>query len=63
MDGFTTKERDHITRLIRKEVSFFNGWSVSEDRVESACFKAACKVEKYLAAKNRRELRAGKWRR
>jgi hypothetical protein len=55
MDRFTTKQREHLASLIRDEVAFFNGWAVSVDSMDSACFKAACKVENYLVRKARRE--------
>lgn len=38
----------HVTKLIRREVSFFNGWAVSESNVDEACEKAATKVLRYL---------------
>ena len=55
MKTLTTKQRDHIANIIRGEVSYFNGWSVSEDSVDSSCFRAACKIELYLKRKSRRE--------
>ena len=55
MERLTTKQRDHIMRLIRDEVAFFNGWAVGIDSMELACFKAACKVENYIIRKSRRE--------
>lgn len=40
----------HITRLIRREVSYFNGWWVSDENVDKACEKAAQKVLRYLVS-------------
>lgn len=44
----------HITKLIRREVAYFNGWSVSEETMEKDCRKAALNVAKYLTAKSRK---------
>jgi len=38
-------------KLIKSEVGFFNGWSVSEKTEDKACKKAAQKVIKYLNEK------------
>jgi len=57
VDKLTTKQLDHIAKLIMAEVSYFNGWRVSEDSMESSCFKAACKVSNYLDRKQARENR------
>ena len=43
--------RKHIRRLIVAEVSFFNGWSVSEENMQGACQKAADKILRYLGRK------------
>lgn len=43
--------RKHIAKLIRREVSYFNGWSVSEESVQAACDKATTKVLRYLGEK------------
>lgn len=42
------KRLAHVAKLIRREVNFFNGWSVSEKSVDSACEKAAQKILNYL---------------
>jgi hypothetical protein len=55
MDTLTVKQRDHMTRLIRKELSFYIGSDVSADQLESACFRAACKVANYLVKKAKRD--------
>lgn len=55
MRQLTTQELDHITKLIVEQVEFFNGWKVSEDSVESACWKAACRIENYLKRRDKRE--------
>lgn len=44
----------HIAKLIRREVSYFNGWSVSEMQVQSACDKAARKILHYLKDRRRK---------
>lgn len=51
MKELTVKQRDHITRLIQKEVEFFNGWKVDDSTLETACFKAARRVELYIFRK------------
>lgn len=43
----------HIAKLIRREVSYFNGWSVSEESVDMACRTAALKILRYLARRTR----------
>lgn len=41
----------HCVKLIREEVSFFNGWWVSEKVESESCEKAAKKIFKYLDKK------------
>lgn len=48
-------EKEHVAKLIRREVSFFNGWWVEEETVQKACEKAAKKVLRYLRARAIRE--------
>ena len=55
--SLTTKQRDHITKLIMSEVSYFNGWSVSQEDMAQDCWKAACKIEQYLKGISYREKR------
>ena len=43
---------NHCTKIIRGEVGYFNGWSVSEESEKKACEKAAAKILKYLQKKN-----------
>jgi hypothetical protein len=43
--------RKRITQIIEREVSFFNGWSVSEEYVRKACDKATTKILRYLGLK------------
>lgn len=47
----TKKEYRHLVNQIRKEVSFFNGWGVSEDREREACEKAADNAIRYFEKK------------
>ena len=47
----TKNEYRHLVNQIRKEVSFFNGWRVSEDREREACEKAADRAIRYLEKK------------
>ena len=51
MSNMTAKEKKHVAKLIRNEVEYFNGWTVSEEAVQEACEKAAEKVERYLERK------------
>lgn len=39
----------HLQKLIQQEVSFFNGWHVSEESERKACTRAAEKIVAYLA--------------
>jgi hypothetical protein len=55
MERLTTEQLDHLARLIKAEVSFFNGCHVNDPTINSACFKAACKVQNYLVRKASRE--------
>ena len=41
----------HCTKLIQSEISFMNGWRISEHGEKEACKKAAEKVIKYLKKK------------
>jgi hypothetical protein len=41
--------RKHIAELIRREVSFFNGWAIPDSSARKACEKATEKILKYLA--------------
>jgi len=43
--------RKHLAKLIEREVSFFNGWSVSEQRMREACDKAVTNILRYLRGK------------
>lgn len=49
------QELNHVTKLIMKEVSYFNGWSVSQEQMEEDCEAAAKAVRKYLRRRNLRE--------
>ncbi len=40
--------KKHISKLIRNEVSYFNGWSVPEETMNKDCDVAAYKVYRYL---------------
>jgi len=42
------REVNHIAKLIESEVSYFNGWSVTEGQMKNDCMVAAQKIEKYL---------------
>ena len=55
MKSLTVDNLDHIAKLIASEVSYFNGWSVSHEQVDTDCFKAAVKIEKYLKGVDRRK--------
>jgi hypothetical protein len=47
----TERERKHIAKLIRREVGYFNGWSVSYEQVDKDCEAATKKIERYLKRK------------
>lgn len=47
----TKKERKHLTDIIEKEVSFFNGWAVTQEDQRKICEKAAKKARRYLERK------------
>lgn len=47
----------HIANLIRDEVSWFNGWAVTQEEMEDSCKKAAYKVCAYLENKKKREIK------
>ena len=50
-----------ITKLIAKEVSWFNGWKASEEMFDKSCRKAARKVIKRLKLTTKvRKVRTGK---
>jgi hypothetical protein len=55
MSVLTQKEKKYAAKLIRDEVSYFNGWGVSEEAVQESCEKALKKVERYLERKFWRE--------
>lgn len=50
-DFFTEKEMKHISKLIKSEISYFNGWSVSDKALDDACSAASKKINKYLSKK------------
>lgn len=45
------REKKHIAKLIGKEVSYFNGWSVTQEQMEADIMKAAEKISKYVDKK------------
>lgn len=47
----TDKQVTHITKIIQREVGYFNGWSVSNEAEEKACRLAATKALKYIIKK------------
>lgn len=47
----TAKEKAYVAKLIASEVSYFNGWEVSQDQLREDCLKAAKKVERYFRRK------------
>ncbi len=49
------KELEHVTNLIVSEVSYFNGWSVSQEQMTLDCEAAAKKIRKYLRRRNMNE--------
>ena len=51
MSNLDKRTVNHIAKLIEKEVSYFNGWSVPQEIMESDCKKAADKIAKYLDTK------------
>jgi len=50
----TLDELNHIAKLIQSEVSYFNGWSVSQETMEDSCKDAAKKIQRYLKNKEKR---------
>jgi len=50
-------DKKHMTKLIRREVSYFNGWSVSEERVTEACANAVESILRYLKRRKSRKAR------
>jgi hypothetical protein len=44
----------HIRKLIKEEVSFFNGWLVEDKRVDDACQRAAVRILRYLGLKEQK---------
>jgi hypothetical protein len=48
------REIAHMRRLIRAEVSYFNGWQVSDKAVDEACEKAAKKLLSYMWRREQR---------
>ena len=47
----TENEREHLIDIIEREVSFFNGWAVTQETQRNACEKAATKARRYLEKK------------
>jgi len=47
----------HINDMILREVSYFNGWSVSEEQMNKDCMRAASNVVKYVERRNKRKNR------
>lgn len=45
------REKKHVASLIRDQVSYFNGFSVSEVQMEEDIAKAAENISKYLSRK------------
>jgi hypothetical protein len=45
------REKAHIAKLIAKEVSYFNGWSVTQEQMNEDIAKAAENISKYLSRK------------
>jgi hypothetical protein len=43
----------HVSKLIQREVSYFNGWHVSEETLVKNCDEAARKILRYLKARPR----------
>lgn len=56
----TDKELKHCISLIRREVSFFNGWYVNDEVVDKSCADAAKKVERYIKKRRSHEHNASK---
>ena len=54
MSNSKKKAKDHCARLIQKEVSYFNGWAITEAEEERACRKAAVRVIRYLRRRFRK---------
>lgn len=52
---------NHLTKIIQREVGYFNGWHVSDEAEKESCEKAAAKVLKYLNGKFD-ENRINEWR-
>jgi len=44
----------HLSRLIEDQVSWFNGWQVSNEAMQKTCQKAANRILRYLGRKDQK---------
>lgn len=42
------KQLKHIAKIIEKELSFTNGWCISDERYTSICLETSKKIQHYL---------------
>ena len=55
VEQYRRKEKlKHATKLIRREVGYFNGWRVSDEQMDRDCENAAKKVIRYLKQYDKR---------